>query len=458
MDLSLDAPFAVRPAAVGAARLSPNVRRIELLPPRSLAAILDESFDLYKRRFVTLLLIVGVVYIPTQVAMHAAAALWLQPTINRVSGAGRDPDLSAAFSGFAGALLIGWPRAGVPGLLSMAALIIASAPVTVAVSDAYLGRRATLRSLYGQTVRQWPALLTAWSFGALAFIGTMLFASVVISILFFILGIATRWILSDVLGSVFLVAELIGPYLAGCVIVALWFCFTGPLLILEKQPVAALPSRHTQLAGNRRFSGRWLATVGVPLMTLGLQALILLSGQSLLEILQLSPTGRFLTELLLSTGLTLLLQPFWMVFFTLYYYEYRVRVEGLDIYLMAASWPHLKDPRLDRLQVPTPFVGTHAAYAQAPSEPAFISVGMPAPPGGRFAPSRPIVPSLPGNIQAGVPGDVSGARPVVPPLPTVARAVPDSVAAQTHPTLSPVLFSESNAQPGSEPRSEADSE
>ena len=121
------------------------------LVPQTLAGIFDGAFDIYKRHFVMLALIVAVVFIPTQVFLHAASNLWLRPLSINFRGDARDPIQTLQIMLLA--FFLGVPTYGIPGFLSLLTSFMASGPVAVAVANILLKRPVTIASAYRRRSR-----------------------------------------------------------------------------------------------------------------------------------------------------------------------------------------------------------------------------------------------------------------------------------------------------------------
>jgi hypothetical protein len=313
----------------------------DALLPQTLGGVFDEAFDLYKRHFATLALIVAVAYLPTQLALHGLVETWLRPILVRTEWTqGAPADLGAVFTAFFGCFLTGIPQAGIPGLFSVAALILVSGPITVAISDIYLGRQTSLRSAYRGVQRYFLRLLGGWSLVALAFIGIALISFFSLAMILGLLATALSGIgLPDAVGMIFFLLMLLVPYLIACAFVAHSYIFLTPLVVLEGSTVSSTPSRNAQLVGKKRFRRTWAAVFFLPIVVFGLELLILSSFQSVLETAHLPESLQFLAEMAAATAISFFLLPYLIIFPTLLYYDYRVRREGFDVRLLFSSLP-----------------------------------------------------------------------------------------------------------------------
>ena len=315
----------------------------ERLSPLSLAGVFDEAFDLYKRHFTTLAVITAILMLPLLVALQAAESLWLHPLAVQTNWSGDDMEIGRAFLIMLGYILIGAPRAVTPGVLSLAALILVGGAVTVVVADVYTGRTPSVRAALLGIRPHLFRLLGGWLIAILAFVTTAFLASFVVMV-FLGIGIsavsaATGGILADVMGVLLLVCLIVLPYLAATALLARFFVFITPMLVLERLPITAAPGRTAHLTDKRLFWRAWITVTFLPLLLGGLTFLMLLALDSALELLSLSPFFNFVVQTALTTAIFLFFQPYWMVCLTLLYFDYRIRREAFDLQVFSADLP-----------------------------------------------------------------------------------------------------------------------
>ena len=315
----------------------------ERLLPLSLAGVFDEAFDLYKRHFRTLAVITAVLMLPLLVALQALESLWLHPLAVQTNWSGDEAEIGRAFLILLGYFFIGAPREIVPGVLSLAALVLVGGAVTVVVGDIYAGRQPTVRAALRGIGPHLFRLLGGWLMACLAFCTTAFLASfavmIFLGIVTTLLSAASGQILAAALGILFLVCLTILPYLAGTALVARFFLFLTPTLILERLPISAAPGRIAQLTGKRLFWRVWLTATFLPLAMVGLSTLMLLALDSALELLSLAPLFDFVLHVALATAIFLFFQPYWMVCLTLLYFDSRIRREAFDLQVLSAGLP-----------------------------------------------------------------------------------------------------------------------
>ncbi|HZT41709.1 MAG TPA: hypothetical protein VFA07_05950 [Chthonomonadaceae bacterium] len=375
------------------------------LLPLSLAGIFDEAFDLYKRHFTTFALITAILMLPLLVALQAVESLWLHPLAMQTNWSGGDEVAGRSFLVMLGYFFIGSPRQALPGVLSLTALILVGGAVTIVVGDIYAGRqpsvRAALRNIRSHVFR----LLGGWLVAGMAFFTAAAFVLVVVTLVmgFAItaVSVASGGVLAGVLGAVFVACMIVLPYLAGTAILARFFVFLTPMLILERLPISIAPGRTAHLTGKRRFWRAWLTVTFLPLVIAGLALLMLLALDSALALLSLAPQFDFVVRVALETAIFLFFQPYWMVCLTLLYFDYRIRREAFDLLVFSADLPPSMPGAwaLQRAQAApsAPAFPQPGGMPVAPPPPVNTAIPMPAPP--------PILPPItPPSDSGSVPG------------------------------------------------------
>jgi hypothetical protein len=314
----------------------------EALLPQTLGGVFDEAFDLYKRHFVTLALIVAVIHLPTQVVLNLLSYS-LRLSLGPEGFRSGSPDIGAVFGAMFTLFFY--------FLIAVVSLIIATGPIACAISDIFLGRPTSLRRAYRGAWKHGLRLLGGWAIVALVFIGVYIIAAFVVGmVVFFIMiafGLASNAIPNDIGGFAVLLLLLsiyLLPYLISWAVIARFFIFTTQLIVLEALPVSEIPARNALLVGKARFWRTFAAVFFLPIVTFGLQALIQYSTLAALQLVHLAPLPQFLMQTAVGSAVGFFFQPYWMIFLTLLYYDYRVRRDGLDVRLLSAGLPPSAPP------------------------------------------------------------------------------------------------------------------
>ena len=306
--------------------------------PQTLAGVFDEAFDLYKRNFALLAMIVAVGVIPTEILRNIIVAVWLHPMDAHLSGvANANPDSLVLLR--IGQFFFGEPRSGWPGILAMLVLVFLSAPLSIAVSDLYFGRSTTVRDCYRRSRPYIMPMLWGYCQVALISIGVLFVGMFVI--LMIIGVVAAIFSAADVPEIAFICAMvlMVLPYFFCCGIFARSFLFVTPLTVLEGLPASYVPYRNNQLVGKKRFWRSWAAAAGLPIILACFWAIFNSASDSLLDVLHLPSILYFIAVQAKGTAIYFFLAPYWTIFPTLLYYDYRVRREGFDVRLLSLTTP-----------------------------------------------------------------------------------------------------------------------
>ena len=306
--------------------------------PQTLAGVFDEAFDLYKRHFSLLAMIVAVGLIPTEIIRNTVIAVWLHPLDAHLSGAG-NVNTDSLFMLRIGQFIFGEPHIGFPGLLAFVVLILLSAPISVAVSDLYFGRATTVKECY---LRSRPYFMNmVWGYCLLflvvigvAFAGVSLVSIPAALLTGFMAAAGVPEIAAVVLAVLFCL-----PYFFCVGVVARNFVFMTPLTVLEGLPASFVAYRNIQLVGKKRFWRTWAAASALPILWIGLQWIFDLSRESAIHAMHLPSVVDFTVTAAFGAATSFFLAPYWTIFLTLLYYDYRVRREGFDVRVLSLTDP-----------------------------------------------------------------------------------------------------------------------
>ncbi len=283
------------------------------LRPLKLGGVLDQAIRLYRRNFVEFIGIVAIPYIPLIVLQTVSAAL----SSSSVQDIGRMSSPAELFSspsywlGMAGTLM---------GALLQILLIqgLATAALTRAVADSYIGRPTGILSSYRRL-----------GGAAIRLIGALLWLGL-ISIGVFV------WLIIPCVGWIS------GP---GLFVFITWVVLplVAPIVVLENRGAIASVRRAWDLSRTRFW---WLVGFAVILYIF---AAIVISGPSVLissalRFLTVSGSGPLDQQLVLTTVAQTLVQmitgllylPLQLCAITVVYFDLRVRSEGLDLAILAA--------------------------------------------------------------------------------------------------------------------------
>ena len=282
------------------------------LQPLSMTQLLDRAIRLYRSNFLIFVGIVALAQIPaTAVNM---IGLWLAPapeTINMNPTSVTEMWLQIFES--SGFVNNGWLWLG--RLVTLLLVQLATAAMTKAVAENYLGHKIGLFEAYQKIGRSGVALLIA------TFLG-----------IFLIMGLAIWWIIVPCigwlsgLGMIFFLSLVILPLVA-------------PIIVLEHRSAGQAIQRAWDL-GRRRFW--WL--IGFMLL-LGLFGQIVVTGPAFLSVFAvesivgsgINTTTSSLIQQVIMLLLRLIYLPLQLSCVTLLYFDIRVRTEGFDLAVLALS-------------------------------------------------------------------------------------------------------------------------
>jgi len=287
------------------------------LRPLTLGEILDRAVRLYRQNFANFIGIVALVQVPLSIFQ---LLLTVTQANNDLSLPTRYTSYTQAFESLASSGY--FDRAGVQILLTLLSFILvqgaATAALTRAVADNYLGRKTDMLGAYQRVGRSWARLI-----GVLIL---MIFLYIALVIWFIIPCIG--WISGP--GIFVYVAVVIGPLIA-------------PVVVLENLGAGAV--RRAWELVRRRF---WWVLGFMIILTLFNQLLI--AGPSTLisiflrYALESQSTENFLVvrtlaQSLVSLATSLFYLPLQLAAVTLMYFDLRVRTEGFDLTVLAGATP-----------------------------------------------------------------------------------------------------------------------
>lgn len=299
------------------------------LPKLSIGDVFDEAFDLYKRNFGLFFLISAVLYVPADALL---SSLYLTLGVEEFGTRAASTDVSKAL-GILAALIVGF------GLFYFVIAAL-SGTITIAASERHLGRQVTMGQAYRAMLRSLPRLLVAW-----LIVGAILAASIIA--LFILLSLVVGLIqiaagrsgpMDQTTATAIVIPFFLGIVLVGAAIFMTVGAFVTPAIVLEDAgPIAAI-QRNMELMRGRivRLTLAYVALIVVAFsIQEALSAFFVLSVSWMLSFW--SEPSDFVTQVITVVvhGLILVVvQPLWMITFTVLYYDQRVRKEGFDLALM----------------------------------------------------------------------------------------------------------------------------
>lgn len=274
------------------------------LQPLSMGQVLDRAIRLYRQNFFAFVGIIAIV----QIISAIASVLLNYVQLGQNSIYSESPIIP----------ILGGLLAVALAFLSAFLLQIASAALTRAVADNYLGHKITIREAYSKIGKSWLTLI-----GSSILMGILIF---VFAILFLIPCIG--WLLAiPGIGGISYVSMVVLPFLA-------------PVIVLEKQTATKAPGRAWNLARRRfwwLFAFALLLTLFGQLVVSGPAYLTLALTTSLLFSGTIDPMVSAIIQQAVTFLFGVLYYPLQLTCITLMYFDVRIRTEGFDLALLAAN-------------------------------------------------------------------------------------------------------------------------
>jgi hypothetical protein len=330
-----------RPAEAPREPVDPIIARLR---PRDVAGILDQSFRLYRKHFLTFLAITAVVFVPVQLIVQVLSVLlqgdqsaYTESVLRSSSSSSFD---SSTFGEFYTTFLI---ASGVVIVIALVGTFIeqlAHGALTSAVAESYLEKPVGFASAWGEALKRIGPLL-----GAVGLQLLILLALASPIILLFLLGFgvffsdlgnlesgtssgAASGALGLICGAYCLLipAFILGAY------IFVRLSLVAPAIMIEN-----LGPRQALRRSWRLVEGYWWRTFGI-LLIVGILAAIVEAGPAaLITATGIALTGDlsniwvniFAAVVTVATGAIFI--PIQLTATTLYYFDLRVRKEGYDI-------------------------------------------------------------------------------------------------------------------------------
>jgi hypothetical protein len=314
---------------------------ISRLRPRSLGEILDQSFRLYRKHFLTFFAMAAVVYIPVQLGVQLASAFLQGSALNLDSefySMTRQEMNERTIN-----LLLSSGVVIVLGLLAGLVQYVSQGALTAAVADSHMDRPVSFGRGYSEMWKRVGPLVGAIVIQVLVTIGVF----VPVVGLFLLasttgsdggaggLGLVCLGFLATIAASIFYVYI----YIRWTVVV--------PAIMVE-----GLGAREGLRRSWQLVESYWWRTVGLVVLLAILVSLIAGGPAFVLTILfalifrTLDPVMLIILSGVISVLISALLVPLQLIAVTLYYFDLRVRKEGFDLETAMAQryWPQYGAP------------------------------------------------------------------------------------------------------------------
>ena len=305
------------------------------LRPMTVGDILDQSFSLYRKNFVTLAGIVAILHVPLMVLQIIGSLLFgVQSTtpFGRF-GSGSFPQSQTP------AVLGGLGILALTAIVALVAQVFETSALSVVVSERLLGNTITLRQAYGRALSRWRGLIVMLLItgGATLVLFAIIFVPfLILAVMVGLLGgtgsnAATGGLLGALIVCVSCVAFPI--VLIGIYSVSVRLLFAPQAIVLEK--LGGLDGLRRSW---RLVRGSFWRVLGITLMVGFLVAIIGTGPAYVIAIVANVlpfPAAGVILNAASQALLTIVVLPLQFAAITLLYYDLRIRKEGFDLQLMA---------------------------------------------------------------------------------------------------------------------------
>ncbi len=294
------------------------------LRPLSIGEIFDRTVTLYVRYFGLFTLIMMVVILPLTVASYFSTygnggyEQVLQQATHPSST--HSPVVLSRLLQFEGILMLVL-------LLQLLLLPFANTAAASAVAALYRAERPTWRQSYSAALRRWPAILgaelmTILIVGAAVLVGAFAFGAMFAAGIFLVRGSAATIVVFGFLIAIFMIAWLLS--LALCTF-AMGFAFIS--IVVENSPVfQAVTSGFARIFNRRELGRAVLVFLALIAISIGLYIVLGIAAA-----LAQGITHSLVLYGIVTAPISLISSTFTALLFAVYYFDVRVRREGLDI-------------------------------------------------------------------------------------------------------------------------------
>jgi hypothetical protein len=302
------------------------------LRPLTLGELLDRAFTLYRRHF---RLFVGLMAIPSLFTLtFAIASELLQGLVRSNPGALAGADAVRMMQVFIGGTI----AFAVMVIAYLVAYMVTLGATTVAVSELYTGREATIGAAYRRMRGQVGRLMWLFILIALRLLGLFVAGGVVISVAGIGMVLGTGGGAAAALTGVGMIIGIFAMMLA-CFVFALRYAVSVPALVLEN--VTAREAIRRSVSLTRGSLGR-AAVLAIFATIIAYAAVFLLQGPFAIGVVMAGPgtSAAMWFSLIGAIAGTIgnaITGPIMIVALAVFYYDVRIRKEGLDLQLMVAN-------------------------------------------------------------------------------------------------------------------------
>jgi hypothetical protein len=305
------------------------------LEPMTVGRILDQAMRLYRENFLRYVTITAVVQVPTGLLMVAGSGIFYSNFTSMAPG-GRPPDLREM-----GTMVVGLLAIMGGTFLHLVSMVLAMAAMARSLLASYLGGDLTVGQAYRSLAPRagWLFLLILMVVPSIfvLYIGLIL---VILAIAIAMMGVAATHLGTAATAVIIIVLVVVATLVLGVFVLA-W----GAIFSLSVQSTA-LEDLNTFAAIGRSVKllrGNLRKAIGAVLFTSFLVFIPAMAAASigyLLGYVTFGPANMMALQVIqqsVSLFMQVLVMPVWASVMLLLYYDLRIRKEGFDLEMLAAS-------------------------------------------------------------------------------------------------------------------------
>ncbi len=296
------------------------------LRPQTVPELLDRAFRIYRQIFLPCVALVAVVTVPLTLINY----LYSQAYTQQLEQLSRQLSYSSRYSTYTLNALQSQIYSALAVILLLSAIgfvlqtVLVNGPLTYLTSERLRGNNISITEAFSATTRQFGRL----GGGLLLFLMWMLLVGI---------GIVFGAIFTCGLGL--FIAFPLGIFIGFSL-----YAFLVPCIILEHLPVMQAMRRAWELAKSR-FWQVFFVIFGLTLINYVISLIVtvtqgIVSPDSVIRSLNTGVRASDLMVILIQTGVSVIVTPVMSIALTLLYYDARIRMERLDLALIALNKPN----------------------------------------------------------------------------------------------------------------------
>lgn len=308
------------------------------LRPLTVGEVFDRSVNLYFKNFLLLTSLLAIVILPLLLLQYLGTKDWVGAYFALIVNAMQHPSSSPplGLETLTDAIARDQVWSLLAQLVAVVGIPLSQTAVVVAVSRAYLGLKTTFAECYRMAFKRIGWVVLVWLMWLTAFFVIFFAAFVVMAFVIAALAGAAAMLHGDVRIAVIVLAAVLSIVFAIAAIglaIALYIAFSFSVVsaIVEgADPIRAISSAFSRTFGGGQFWRSMTVSLAIFAVTFGGSMFIALFGAAAAYFLKSAEV-----YILASALGNVFLGAFAYVVVAVYYYDVRVRREGLDLQLLS---------------------------------------------------------------------------------------------------------------------------